>query len=153
MPDSTQGVPMSQTGSKIADAIQNVATATDKSADTGAMGIKGVVLNNIGNMAAMAIIAAMLIYLQREQVAQSREKDVVFTEAMKTINEGAEKRFDRSEATHGKALDRLIASSEKSVSALEATNVIMTRASDEMKDLSKEVKTLIKTVSAKNPNP
>lgn len=147
MPHQEHAMP--STGAKIATAITDVKESIDRSstmastmaaasdrvvetagkaAEAGAMGIKGVVLNNIGNVAAMAIIAGMLIYLQREQISQAREDRLMFRESIKTVNDGADRRYEKSEVIHGKAMEKMGTTIERAVVSMEGATTALKEA-------------------------
>lgn len=133
-------------GTKIADAIDNVRGSIDRSStiaetvvetaaktvDAGAMGIKGVVLNNIGNIAAMAIIAFAFIYLQREQVIQAREDRVMFRESIKAFNDSADRRYEKAEAIQERQM-------EKMGNVVERAVVSMEGATKELREASRKI--------------
>lgn len=138
---------MPHAGEKIAGAIQNVAAATDKQADTGAMGIKGLLWNNIGNIAAMAIIAGAFMYLQREQVVQARDDRVMFKEAVKAINDSADRRYEKAEAVHGKAMEKMGDKIEKMLVSADAQTAAVKDAAGEMKETTRELKNAVKLMT------
>lgn len=133
-------------GQQIAEAVKEVAVATDKSADAGAMGIKGLLWNNIGNIAAMAIIAGAFMYLQREQVVQAREDRVMFRESVKAITDAADRRYEKSEVTHGKALEKMGATIDKTVSAMRDSADAAKASSVEMKEVARELKDTVRII-------
>lgn len=128
---------MPSAGQQIAEAVNNVAQATDKTADTGSMGIRGMVLNNIGNIAAMAIIAGAFLYLQREQIVQAREDRTMFRDSVKAINDSADRRYEKSETTHGKAMEKMGITIERVVVSQESSTNEMKEAVKEMRDATR----------------
>lgn len=142
-----QEIVMSTSGEKIATAIENVATATDKTTDAGAMGIKGLLWNNVGNIAAMAIIAGAFMYLQREQVVQARDDRVMFREAVKAINDSADRRYEKAEVTHGKAMEKMGDKIEKMLVTSDAQTNAVKEATVELKESSKELKAAVKLMT------
>lgn len=141
---------MPSAGQQIADSINNVAQATDKSADSGSMGIRGMVLNNIGNIAAMAIIAGAFLYLQREQIVQAREDRTMFRESVKAINDSADRRYEKSEVTHGKSIEKMGMTIERVVTTLESSTV-QTKAA--VKEMQEATRVISKVAEKFNPPP
>ena len=105
--------------STMAAASDRVVETAAKTAEAGAMGIKGVVLNNVGNIAAMAIIAGAFLYLQREQIVGAKEDRVMFRESIKSINDSADRRYEKSEVIHGKAMEKMGSTIERAVVSME----------------------------------
>lgn len=138
---------MPHAGEKIAHAIENVAVAQEKTADTGAMGIKGLLWNNVGNIAAMAIIAGAFMYLQREQVVQARDDRVMFREAVKAINDSADRRYEKAEVTHGKAMEKMGDKIEKMLVSADAQTAAVKDAAGEMKETTRELKNAVKLMT------
>ena len=140
-------------GENIANAVKDVATAVDKSGETGAMGIKGLLWNNIGNIAAMAIIAGAFMYLQREQVTQARDDRVMFREAVKSINDSADRRYEKAEVTHGKAMEKMGDKIEKMLVSADAQTAAVKDATVEMKETSRELKNAVKVMEKAGRGP
>lgn len=135
---------------QIAAASDRAATVAEKAVETsGAMGIKGMFQNNLGNIAAMTIIAGAFIYLQREQVTQAKDDRVLFRETIATINASADKRYEKSEAVHGKAMEKLGVSIDKLVTATEANQKEVKEAAKDMKEAAQAIVRL----SNKQPSP
>lgn len=133
-----------------ADAMKSVAHSIDLASakqTSGAMGIKGVIWNNIGNIAAMAIIAGAFMYLQREQVVQARDDRVMFREAVKAINDSADRRYEKSEVTHGKTMEKMGDKIEKMLVSSDAQTAAVREAVKELKETVRLVG------KAKGPNP
>lgn len=136
---------------EIASAVHDVATAVDKTAESGSMGIRGFIWTNISQMTFGAIIAGSFLYIQREQIIQSREKDVIFREAITSMNSAAEKRFDRAEQIHGKTFEKFGDRIEKIVASSDAQTAAVKEATVEMKETSKELKNAVKVMTSKGP--
>ena len=117
--------------STMAAASDKVVETAGKAAEAGAMGIKGVVLNNVGNLAAMAILAGAFIYLQHEQVSGAKEDRTMFRESVKSFNDSADRRYEKSEITHGRAMEKMGNTIEKAITSLEG-------ATKELKDASRK---------------
>lgn len=121
----------------VATASNRASTVTEKAVEVnGAMGIKGFMWNNIGNVAAMAVIAGAFIYLQTEWVSQSKEDRTLFRETIQSINSSADRRYEKSEATHGKAMEKLGTNIDKLVTATEANQKEVKEAARDLKEAS-----------------
>lgn len=107
-------------------------STTTNNLSNGSLGIKGLVWNNVGNMAAMAIIAGAFLYLGQVYVNQSKEDRTMFREELKAIRSSQDDRWEKTDITHGKAMERMGATVEKAV-------VNMERAVKVLEDHSRRV--------------
>lgn len=94
-------------GTKIESAIQQVASAVEKTDTAGSLGIKGMLWNNVGNMAAMAIIAGAFLYLGQDFIRQSKEDRIMFRDELKNIRNSQEARWEKTDATHGRSMEKM----------------------------------------------
>ena len=135
----------SSLASTMSAASDKVVETAGKAAEAGAMGIRGVVLNNVGNIAAMAIIAGAFLYLQREQIVQAREDRTMFRDnnkltnetfqaAVKAINDSADRRYEKSETVHGKAMEKMGDRIEKMLVSSDAQTAAVMEAVKELKE-------------------
>ncbi len=106
-------------GTKIETALQQVATAVEKTDTSGSLGIKGMLWNNVGNMAAMAIIAGAFLYLGSDFISQSKEDRVMFREELKNLRDTQTLRWEKTEATHGRSMEKMGMIVERAVTSLE----------------------------------
>ncbi len=106
-------------GTKIETALQQVATAVEKT-DSGSLGIKGMLWNNVGNMAAMAIIAGAFLYLGQDFIRQSKEDRIMFREELKALRDTQSQRWEKTDSTHAKAMERMGTIVERAVTSLES---------------------------------
>lgn len=102
---------------------ETLASASDrvaeKTAEAGSMGIKGVLWNNLAQLTATTILSGAFLYLGREFIVQSREKDIMFREELKAIRSSQETRWEKTDATHGKAMEKMGNTVERATTALE----------------------------------
>lgn len=136
---------------EIASAVQDVATAVDKSAESGSMGIKGFIWTNVSQLTFGAIVAGSFLYIQREQVVQAKDDRVMFREAVKSINDSADRRYEKSEVTHGRSMEKMGDRIEKMLVSADAQTAAVKEATVEMKETSKELKNAVKVMTSKGP--
>ena len=111
---------------KLETAINGVSDSVDKSS----MGIKGLLWNNVGNMAAMAIIAGAFLYLGQDFMTQAKEDRVMFRDELKAIRKSQEDRWEKTDITHGRAMEKMGTTVERAVTSMEnATKVLERTAS------------------------
>lgn len=123
----------------IAAASDRVTTVAEKAVEAGAMGIKGKFQNNLGNLAAMTIIAGAFIYLQREQIIQARDDRVLFRETIQSLTMAADKRSEKAEAIHGKTFDKLGTNIERLVAVTEANQKEVKEAAKDLKEAAQAI--------------
>lgn len=107
-------------GTPIESAINGVADAVEKRDTSGTLGIRGMIWNNVGNMAAMAIIAGAFLYLGQDFMKQSKEDRVMFRDELKSIRTTQDARWEKTDLTHGKAMEKMGATIERAVTSMEA---------------------------------
>lgn len=105
----------------------------------GTMGIRGLLWNNVGNIAAMAIIAGSFLYLGNEYVRQSKEDRSMFREELKEIRTSQEKRWEKTDGTHAKSFEKMGNTIDRAVTSLESTARSMEAAVVELKNATKAV--------------
>lgn len=106
-------------GTKIETAINGVAQAVEKTESNGSLGIKGMLWNNVGNMAAMAIIAGAFLYLGQDFIRQSKEDRIMFREELKHLRTSQESRWEKTDLTHGRSMEKMGNTVERAVTSLE----------------------------------
>jgi hypothetical protein len=143
----------SQTGQQIVDSIKEVAASADKTAAAGSLGVKGWILTNIVQLTAAGsflYIGTLVLDEWKTQSAamrkQSEDDRALFREEMKAQRDSADKKYDKTELTHGKAMEKMGATIERSVTAMESSTTAMRAVSAEMKDLGKELKDAVRMV-------
>ena len=97
-----------------------------------AMGIRGMIWNNVGNMAAMAIIAGAFLYLGNDYLKQSKEDRSMFREELRELRSSQDERWNKTESAHTKAMERMSETVNRAVSSME-------RAAKVLEDHSRRV--------------
>lgn len=114
--------------------MQGIATAVDKSGAaaevTGTLGIKGLMWNNIGNVGAMAIIAAAFLYLGQDVIKQSKEDRAMFREELKSQRASQEARWEKTDLTHSHAMEKMGMIVERATAALEQAVKVMEKSNN-----------------------
>lgn len=129
---------------EVASAVRETDAGGTAAKEVGTMGIKGVIWNNVAQLTATTILSGAFLYLGREYIVQSREKDVMFRDEMKslrvshddairTLITAQEKRSEKTEVVHSKAMEKMGATVERSVDAMETTVEAMKEAVRELK--------------------
>lgn len=107
-------------GTEIKNAIDNVADAVVKHDSNGTLGIKGMVLNNLGNVGAMVIIAGAFLYLGQDMVKQGKEDRIMFREELKAQRSQQEARWEKTDVTHGRSMEKMGNTIERAVTSMES---------------------------------
>lgn len=138
------GTKISDALDKINESVSQTGDATVKSVEaTGTMGIKGVLWNNIAQLTATTILSGAFLYLGREFIVQSREKDLMFREElkaqrtsfadeMKAQRVAQESHREKTEIVHGKSMEKMGATIERAVDAMDRTG---TKIEDAVREL------------------
>jgi hypothetical protein len=124
-------------GTKIETAINQVAEAVKESNPAeaanavGMMGIKGAVFQTIANTSAMALLGVVMWVQFRENAANAKYDREMFRDELKALRVSQEVRWEKTDATHGRSMEKMWATVERAVAALETavkevqkTNVI-----------------------------
>jgi len=82
-------------------------------------GLRGVIWSNIGNMSAMAVICVVFIWQQQDSIQQSREDRTMFREEIKALRESQVTRWEKTDITHGRAMDRIGEKIERAMTSLD----------------------------------
>lgn len=106
-------------GTKIANALGDVAASVDKTESTSMMGIKGVMWTNLTNVGAMVIIAGAFLYLGQDVVKQSKEDRIMFRDELKALRVSQEARWEKTEITHGRSMEKMWNTVERAVNSME----------------------------------
>lgn len=113
-----------------AEAIHHVAESVTDVAAKGGMGIRGLIWNNVGNMTGMSIIAFASLYLGHQFIQNARESNAMIREEIKFTREQSESRFIRTEATHGKAMERMGDKIERCCTSMENATRALEKVAD-----------------------
>lgn len=107
--------------------IPDVAAAVSQN---GTMGIAGAFSRTVMNMSAMAILACGAVGLTWVFVSMAKDDREMFREELKAIRIDANDRYLRTEATHGKSMEKMGATIERAVGGMEkATRALEATAS------------------------
>lgn len=125
-------------GTEIKDAVKDVASAvreTDGASAAanvvGMMGIKGAVFQTIANTSAMALLGVVMWVQFRDTAANSKQDREMFREELKALRSSQETRWEKTDISHAKAMEKMGTTIDRAVVALETavrevqkTNVI-----------------------------
>jgi exonuclease VII small subunit len=124
----------------VTTAIHGVSDAIDTNTQgQTSMGIKGLLWNNIGNVAAMAIIAGSFLYLGNDYVNQSKEDRAMFREELKAIRTSQETRWEKTDTTHAKSFEKMGMTIDRAVTSMENSSKSMETAVTELKNATRMV--------------
>lgn len=123
-------------GTKIEAAINSVADAVVKSDGnavvTGSMGFKSVLASTIGNMSAMALISLVMWVQFRDNASQTKYDRDMFRDELKSLRASQENRWEKTDATHTHAMEKMGATIERATTSLES-------ATKEIHDASRRI--------------
>ncbi len=118
MPDAAILVPGEKPPEKPTPAV-NVPDVAAAMVQNGAMGIAGQLRQSMMNMSAMAILAGGAVWAVYTLNQNAKEERALFGTTLDKLNDGLEARYNRTEATHSKAMEKMGNTIERSVSAME----------------------------------
>lgn len=86
---------------------------------TPAMGVTGWLAKNFANLSAVTVLCGMACWFAYEQNKSSKEDRTMFRDELKAIRTDANDRFNRTEATHTKSMEKMGMTIERAVSGME----------------------------------
>lgn len=144
-------------GDKVSAAVEKV-DPTAAATTIGTMGIRGALFQTLANTSAMVLLGAVMWVQFRENAAQSKYDREMFREEikatrvaqsddLKALRTSQELRWEKTDAAHSKAMERMGQTVERSVAALEksvdeqkATTKVLEKAIDEIKKTNEAIR-------------